>query len=590
MALPAFDLHEYPTRRRARYYSRWIWVLLLVFLLATVFHFRRPANDFYHSFKDQPPSHSSDQEQGYFASEHDQSSPEYSPDSPSPLDDASADAASLPSSAPLPQPTLPSPIPDDTPIDHSNPRGRLPQEMQELLHWEPPVWATLHRPHYADFLDRDYDPNRWEGFDKNINFFQNNTLSTDDALSGENKAIPYAPYPDYNSHDWHQKWRGDFVPCLGLSGKSLNESQDEVVKAYKRKPHSFADPDVGSFEALDLDDSVCFDRVSRFAHVGGVHGNEIVKNIDLGELQNQCLERNKERYEIASPPDLRPGVELPESHADFTMDIARSQRPNKTAPGPRYKPRTAVLIRSYENYEYEPNDIQAIRSLVSELTLQSGGEYHIFLFVNLKDENVDIYSDPGYIDEKMQQIPDELRNMTILWNEKICAEVYPDVGQYQVLLAQFMPVQWFMETHPEFEYVWNWEMDARYIGQQYHFVEKVVDFALRQPRKHLWERNARYYLPKIHGSWEQFFNETNRQIENSPFIFSPVWGNRHFDEPMVIGPHPPRRAEDDRYEWGVGEEADFISLLPIWDPRHTTWVGFCQWNVYVCIRHTDNWL
>ena len=518
--------------------------------------------------------------QSYFSPEHEPG--RIPPDNSNPSF-MSAPNRGWPSATNLPaMPTSPVPIPDDVPIDHTNPRGRLPKEMEELLHWDPPVWATLHRPHYADFLDRDYDPNRWEGFGKNTGFFANNTLtpSNNTASSAGDVAVAYAPYPDYNSREYLQKWRGQHVPCIGMQGRPLNES-DELPKAYRRKTFSIGPPDVGSFEAIGLDEDICFDRHSRFAHVGGVDGTRLSTPVNLGRLQNQCLERNRERFEMHDPPNVRPGVQLPESHLNFTNDVIKSQQRNQTKYGPQYKPRTAVLIRSWENYEYEPNDIQAIRSLVHELSLQSGGEYHVFLFVNLKDENIDIYNEPGYIDGKMQQIPDELRDMTILWNEKICADVYPDVGQYQVLLAQFMPVQWFMETHPEFEYVWNWEMDARYIGHHYHFTEKVAQFAARQPRKLLWERNARFFLPKAHGTYEEFFNDTNKQIEDSPFVFNPVWGHRHFDEPMVIGPTPPHPEEDDNYEWGVGEEADFVSLLPIWDPRHTTWVSLLPEESFV---------
>lgn len=569
-----------------------IWLIPFIFLLATTVHFRQPARDFY----DTVSTRIGDTKQSYFGPERepDRNSPpsdnnlpeNISPDNHNPSFVSSAhdrqwSSGTTPATASEPAPTSPTPIPDDIPIDHSNPRGRLPKEMEELMKWDPPVWATLHRPHYADFVDRDYDPNRWEGFEKNINFFANNTLTpsndtgttTASSSSEGDIAMPYAPYPDYNSRAWSQKWRGQHVSCMGMHGKPLNESQEEVVKAYRRKSYSIGAPDVGSFEAIGLDENLCFDRHSRFAHVGGVDGTRLSAPINLGTLQNQCLQRNKDRYENPTPPDLRPGVVLPESHLNFTADVEKSQQTNHTKYGPQYYPRTAVLIRSWENYDYEPNDIQAIRSLVHELSLQSGGEYTVFLFVNLKDENINIYDTPGYIDEKMEQIPDELRDMTILWNEKICADVYPDVGQYQVLLAQFMPVQWFMETHPEFEYVWNWEMDARYIGHHYHFTEKVSEFAAKQPRKLLWERNARFFLPKLHGSYGEFFNETIKQIQDSPFAFNPVWGHRHFDEPMVIGPTPPHSEESDNFEWGVGEEADFISLLPIWDPRHTTWVS-----------------
>ena len=38
-------------------------------------------------------------------------------------------------------------------------------------------------------------------------------------------------------------------------------------------------------------------------------------------------------------------------------------------------------------------------------------------------------------------------------------------------------------------------MDARYTGHYYDLIDKVTKWAKKQPRKGLWERNGRYYLP-----------------------------------------------------------------------------------------------
>lgn len=39
-----------------------------------------------------------------------------------------------------------------------------------------------------------------------------------------------------------------------------------------------------------------------------------------------------------------------------------------------------------------------------------------------------------------------------------------------------------------------------------------------------------------------------------------------------MGPEPPNPSpEDDDFNWGVGEEADLITFLPIFNPKETTW-------------------
>ncbi len=378
---------------------------------------------------------------------------------------------------------------------------------------------------------------------------------------------------------------GEYIYCDGLRGAPYNKTFDDLTTAYNGVPQGFPEPDIGSYAAVGLDAGVCFDRHSRLGAYGlGADTKEsttlggqvdLSKNF-LGKLQNECLERNQARYERSTPPDLRPG--LPGSaridHSAIQNLQGRASQ-SKTSNNPRqsYKSRTAVLIRSWDMYEYQENDFQAIRSLVSELSLLSGGEYHVFLFVNVKDLDIPIFSDPGAHEEALRMfVPAELRDMAILWSEEVCQKSYPKVGEWSVYWQQFMPLQWFSMTHPEFDNVWNWEMDARYIGQHYHFVEQISNFARNQPRKYLWERNSRYYIPAVHGSYEEYINSTNDIIATTPHIKT-VWGPDLFssETQVPLGPRPPTSESEDNFNWGVGEEADFITLLPMWDPRETVW-------------------
>lgn len=470
-------------------------------------------------------------------------------------------------SSATPTPSGP-PIPDDIPLDHSKPRQRLTEQLQQILTWDPPasIAPEDHDPPYDGFYDSDYDPNRWEGFEQNTDMFTKGTVRKQ--VSDLIPPMPYRPYPAYNSPDWKAQWRGEYVPCVGFRGLPYNETDEEVVKAYQLKPGQFPEPDAGSFEAVGLDPHVCFDRDSRLGLAGlGKRDGAWSMNLNIGQLQNQCLERNKDRYELNHPPHLRPGRDIKEFRSGSNEGFNAAHKQS----GPQYHARTAVLVRTWEYYVYEENDILAIRSLVSELALQSGGEYQVFLFVNIKDEEAHIFEDPTLYEEKLHAVvPPEFRDMSILWSERLSGYLYPQVDEYRVGIAQYMPVQWFMATHPEFEYVWNWEMDARHIGQTYQFVEQMAKFAKKQPRKHLVERNTRFYFPSAHGTYEEFFNETNRQIRESDFVGS-IWGPDLDLTDFVLGPQPPTSEAEDNYEWGVGEEADFISLLPIWDPLWTSW-------------------
>ena len=423
----------------------------------------------------------------------------------------------------------------------------------------------------------------------------------------------YKPFPAYNSPQWQKKWKGEYVPCYGPRGFRLNESVDDEIRVYPGIPANFPRPYAGSYDVVGLDRDVCFDRYSRYGPYG-FGDDEFPENVEhwkapetlpgwkyvrWGQLQDQCLLANRERFrpDARWPPERRPPISLSDvwkaekQAAKAKIQESRSARKG----GANYHKRTAVLIRAWTGYQYEENDITAIRAMISELALQSGGEYTVFLFVHVKDNNLEFYSNPDEYDRILREnVPEDLRDMTILWSEAMFPSWYSKVGDWQVYWQQFMCLQWFSLTHPEFEFVWNWETDARYTGHHYHFFEKTAEFADRQPRKLLWERNKRYYFPSVHGSYKNFVDETHADVLNASahsLIPPPVWGPRPCKDPRMdppqkpMGPTPPTSMEKDNFKWGVGESADLITLLPIWDPRNTSWSFRDRiWNYYPGVR------
>jgi hypothetical protein len=349
-----------------------------------------------------------------------------------------------------------------------------------------------------------------------------------------------------------------------------------------------------------LDGEACFDRYSRYGPYGFGDDEfpEEVKNwkapatvpewkeVRWGALQDECLGLNANRYrsEARKTINKKPSTTLPPSamaSAAFSVspDTSTGNMEMREAREKKFHHRTAVLIRAWTGYTYEENDITAIRAMISELSLQSGGEYSVYLYVHVKDRSLAIYDDPALYDRILREnVPEELQDIAILWSESIFPKWYPLVMDWQVYWQQFMCIQWFSMTHPEFDYVWNWETDARYTGHHYHFFEKISEFADKQPRKLMWERNKRYYIPSIHGTYQNFIESTHEDVLNASahsLIPPPVWGPRPWaraDPPQKpLGPTPPTSMEEDNFEWGVNEPADFITLLPMWDPRNTSW-------------------
>ena len=128
------------------------------------------------------------------------------------------------------------------------------------------------------------------------------------------------------------------------------------------------------------------------------------------------------------------------------------------------------------------------------------------------------------------------------------------------------PMQLLSLLRPDIEFFWQAELDQRYTGHHYQLFEKARQWAAAEPRRLLWERNARYYFPSVHGTWGQYNAWIAEQTPDGG-----VWGPVHTEGIKPCGPTPPTsKPEDDAYEWGVGEEADFLILAPVFDVTNTS--------------------
>lgn len=443
----------------------------------------------------------------------------------------------------------------------------------------------------------------------------------------------FNPYPDYSSQSYIQKY-GEKRDCF------LDEDEKvriPLVHYYPGVPKGFPDAVMGSNEMMGIRDDVCFDRFGRLGPYGlgygakkgglgaGMEGHRDgaervwedyppvdYRKVDWAAAQNRCLASNRHRFN-----------DLPESRISrfYSMPVGLPKQEKPTLPtldgkkqpktGSDRLPRNAVVIRTWFDFRYTNEDILYLRALISELSLLSGGEYTVHFLVHVKDGNLPIWSDDETYERVLNEaLPEEFRGMGTLWSEQQMAIMYPNMEEtwtrglpvHGVYRSTYMPMQYFAYQHPEYDYYWNWEMDARYTGHWYHLFDKVVNWARQQPRKGLWERNSRFYVPSVHGSWEEFSHTVRVQSElgtnsvnnmwsavkpdkgKSPDDKSalhaqgdkPIWGPERPDEQDIFEVEgegtPPTTMEKDRYEWGVGEEADLIVTNPLYDPEGTTWL------------------
>ena len=459
----------------------------------------------------------------------------------------------------------------------------------------------------------------------------------------EERTVPMSlPFEPYN------EIFGEGMPYAKREECFLNEDQQiriPSVHHYEGLPQGMPDPVIGAHEVFGLKNDVCFDRYGRLGPYGygysvkrggsgaGMTGEregandmwtrkDSIPEVDFGKVrwaqaQKACLEKNTHRYEhesVERPSEGQLFKGMKAGPAESRLDKrgnatanfnATEARPPKMEVKHDLLPRTAIVIRTWWNREYSLDDILYLRSLISELSLTSGGEYIVHFLIHVKDDNVPIWADEQIYNRVLENsLPEEFRGMGTLWSERQMGLIYGGLEEsyfrelpvHGVYRGLYLALQYFSNQHPEYEYLWNWEMDVRYTGHWYHLFDKVRQWTKAQPRKGLWERNGRFYIPSVHGSWEDFKQMVRVQSEmgtdHPNNIWSglkgageipgapqgksdkPVWGP---ESPVdMLGaqddPVPPIHSpEKDHYQWGVGEEADLITFSPLFDPDGTTW-------------------
>lgn len=462
------------------------------------------------------------------------------------------------------------------------------------------------------------------------------------------RSIAFDPYPDYSSAAYLAQHEGKHECYLDQA----NRLRIPKVHYYAGIPRGFPEAVMGSYSLLGLRDDICFERFGRLGPYGygystsrggtgaGLNGDregaddlwtdsEGISEVDYSNVQwahaqHVCALKNQKRFASVASTDRHLFLEMDTNQGENLRDESTISSPDerlkvRAAPDQKngtlpleetpkkdikFLPRTAVLLRTWWNREYSEEDIIYLRSLITELSLLSGGEYTVHFLIHVTDDNIPIWAEKRVYDRVLENaLPKEFQGMGTLWTERQMNLIYGGLQEsffrnlpvHGVYRGTYFPVQYFSYQHPEYDFIWNLEMDVRYTGQWYHLFDRVREWSTSQPRKGLWERNERFYVPSVHGSWEDFRQMVRVQTEmntdnlnnvwsdsriNAPGaetaqakVDAPVWGPR--SPPDMLGaqddPMPPTTVEKDKYEWGVGEEADLITFNPLFDPDGTTW-------------------
>lgn len=435
---------------------------------------------------------------------------------------------------------------------------------------------------------------------------------------------PFIPYPYATS-----EYRESFVEVQECFVDAAETVRIPKLQAYEGRVHGFPDPVAGSHELLGIRDDMCFERFGRLGPYGygytkkqggaGIgqytekEGSERVwqtdpqvdySKVDWGYVQKRCVEANTARF-VPESLGADMGV-FKESFSAYDKEEDHGKREDVPLANKKLLQRSALVIRTWDEYVYREEDILYLRALISELAIGSGGEYDVHLLVHVKDSRVPIWADAEVYKKHLREhVPEEFWSITTLWSETQMLMLYqglydtlargPDLPVHGVYRGLQMAMQHFAHNHPQYAFFWQWELDIRYTGHYYHLFDRAISWAKQQPRKGLWERSGRFYVPTVHGTWEDFKQmvrvHTEMGTDTAPTIFSkngknlhaqkpelddPVWGPQRPRDPndwfeIENDPEPPTTYEKDKYVWGVGEEADLITFNPIFDPEGTTW-------------------
>ncbi|KAJ5257867.1 hypothetical protein N7505_001879 [Penicillium chrysogenum] len=392
--------------------------------------------------------------------------------------------------------------------------------------------------------------------------------------------IPYNPYPQYNSAAWKRKWKGSYQSCVGPDGTLLDpENENTAMKGYRWNQSEFPTPIFGSYQAWDLDKDLCVDPSSRY----GVYGYEVNArenvdsrssrnwgNVNWAAFQSACLEQNRERYNKWDPEPKKPTLHKQQNQQ---VELGREKHHYRKSRLPRFHHRTAVILRSTIDMKYTTNDIHNIRAMVMELSLLSGAEYEVIILVDAKDQILPNPMDNAAMDSLKRCISQksfgglQYFSTRSFWGTG--TRPLTPTRQCTNTSSQCRSSHSFVEnTTLSGNLRW---MPGRYTGHLYHLLEQATAFAKRQPRKHLWERNSYFYIPTVHGTWDEFNKMVDQDMADLPTIWGPVpVEGLNFSKEAPFPPPMPT-AEINTSSWGIGEEADVITWLPQFNPVNTGW-------------------
>lgn len=155
--------------------------------------------------------------------------------------------------------------------------------------------------------------------------------------------------------------------------------------------------------------------------------------VDWGQLQNECFERNKHRFPAAATGFEDTRTATPRFALRHLAKVPEIRHWHEFEPSRR----TAVVVRTWRGYQYMPEDMYYLRSLVAETALKTGGEYQVILLVDMKDgeggRDYNVFASEEAYKKGLEDagVPSEFQSIALLWDMRLLESWYPDIEEHR---------------------------------------------------------------------------------------------------------------------------------------------------------------
>lgn len=226
--------------------------------------------------------------------------------------------------------------------------------------------------------------------------------------------------------------------CIGPRGGLLGD-EDLPGAVHGLEDVTFPIPTTGSYDLVGLEKSwlTVEERYGPYGYeeeTADYQWSRVNWNhTDWGRLQDDCVAANEARFRLPGGQSQQ-GKEMYSTRTNRfrLLDKGEVQMPPRARTG-----RQAIVLRTWSTYDYSPEDLWNIRSIINEASLSTGGQYTVVLLVDVKDEDGHLIHVDEAIYERVlkRSVAPEFRNIAVLFHESLQRSWYAKVDEFRYVLV-----------------------------------------------------------------------------------------------------------------------------------------------------------